>query len=318
MFKQITIIGFGLIGSSLARAIKQNKLADKIICADQSREVCEKVKALGLADEIFTDLGKSVKDSDLVILCVPVGAMSTVAEKIAPALSNGAIVTDVGSVKTSVMKTLQLKIPAKVHVVGGHPIAGTEHSGPEAGFAELFKGRWCILTPLRHTELRVVEKLTKLWEACGSNIEIMDPEHHDLVLGITSHLPHLIAYTIVGTATDMEEDLKGEVIKFSASGFRDFTRIASSDPTMWRDVFLNNKDAVLEILQRFTEDLTAMQKAIRKGDGDYLYQTFKETRDIRKAIIEAGQATYAYPTKSQAEAVPEVVPPAASGPARQR
>ncbi len=318
MFKQITIIGFGLIGSSLARAIKRHKLADRIVCADQSREVCEKVKSLGLADEIFTDLAKSVKDSDLVVLCVPVGAMQSVAEKIAPALSAGAIVTDVGSVKTSVMKTLQLKIPAKVHIVGGHPIAGTEHSGPEAGFAELFIGRWCILTPMQHTELRVVEKLTKLWEACGSNIEIMDPEHHDLVLGITSHLPHLIAYTIVGTATDMEEDLKGEVIKFSASGFRDFTRIASSDPVMWRDVFLNNKEAVLEILQRFTEDLTAMQKAIRKGDGDYLYQTFKETRDIRKAIIEAGQATYAYPTKSQEAVVPEVVPPAASDPARQR
>ncbi len=313
MFKQVTIIGFGLIGSSLARAIKQNNLAGKIICADQSREVCEKVKSLGIADEIFTDLAKGVKGSDLIILCVPVGAMGAVADKIALALEPDSIVTDVGSVKTSVIKALQPKLPAKVHLVGGHPIAGTEHSGPEAGFAELFQNRWCILTPLRHTELRVVEKLTKFWEACGSNIEIMDAEHHDLVLGITSHLPHLIAYTIVGTATDMEEDLKGEVIKFSASGFRDFTRIASSDPVMWRDVFLNNKDAVLEILQRFSEDLTAMQKAIRKSDGDYLYNKFKETRDIRRAIIDAGQASYAYPKQSSADQVPVAAPPTKAG-----
>lgn len=313
MFKQITIIGFGLIGSSLARAIRKQNLAPRIICADQSRDVCDTVKRLGLADEIFTDLGKSVKGSDLVILCVPVGAMESCAEKIAPGLEKDCIVTDVGSVKTSVMKALQPRLPAKVHLVGGHPIAGTEFSGPESGFAELFQNRWCILTPLRHTELRAVERLTALWEACGSNIEIMDPERHDLVLGITSHLPHLIAYTIVGTATDMEDDLKGEVIKFSASGFRDFTRIASSDPVMWRDVFLNNKEAVLEILQRFTEDLTAMQKAIRKSDGDYLYNKFKVTREIRKAVIEAGQASYVYPTQSQAEAVPAAVPRSTSG-----
>ncbi len=316
MFKQITIIGFGLIGSSLARAIRQNGLAGKIICADQSRDICEKVLELGLADEITTDMGKGVRGSDLVILCVPVGAIASVADKIGPNLEAGCIVTDVGSVKTSVMKTLQPRLPAKVHLVGGHPIAGTEFSGPEAGFAELFKGRWCILTPMLHTELRAVEKLTQLWEACGSNIEIMDPEHHDLVLGVTSHLPHLIAYTIVGTATDMEEDLKGEVIKFSASGFRDFTRIASSDPVMWRDIFLNNKDAVLEILQRFTEDLTAMQKAIRKSDGDYLYKRFKETRDIRKAIIEAGQAAYAYPKQSSEAGSTAPVPREASGSAR--
>jgi len=308
MFKQITIIGFGHIGSSLARGIKQNRLADKIICADMSRDVCEKVLELGLADDVTTDLPKGVKGSDLVVLCVPVGAMGAVAEKISPALDAGCIVTDTGSVKTSVMKTLQLALPSKVHLVGGHPLAGTENSGPESGFAELFHNRWCILTPLRHTELRAVEKLTQLWEACGCNIEIMDAEHHDLVLGITSHLPHLIAYTIVGTAADMEEDLKSEVIKFSASGFRDFTRIAASNPVMWRDVFLNNKDAVLEILGRFSEDLTAMQKAIRKGDGDYLYQRFKEGRDIRRAVIDAGQATYVYPTQSQ-EGVPPVEAP---------
>lgn len=313
MFKQVTIIGFGLIGSSIARAIRKNIPDLRIVCADQSREVCEKVIALGIADDVYTDMGKSVKGSDLVILSVPVGAMAGVADRISSQLEPNCIVTDVGSVKTSVMKTLQPRLPAKVHLVGGHPIAGTEHSGPEAGFAELFIGRWCILTPMQHTELRAVEKLTWLWEKFGSNIEIMDPEHHDLVLGITSHLPHLIAYTIVGTATDMEEDLKGEVIKFSASGFRDFTRIASSDPVMWRDVFLHNKDAVLEILQRFTEDLTAMQKAIRKADGEFLYQRFKETRDIRRAIIEAGQAAYAYPKQSREVPEPEEAPHSTSG-----
>lgn len=317
MFKQITIIGFGLIGSSLARAIKQNNLCQTLICADQSRDVCETVLKLGIADDVTTDMAKGVKGSDLVILSVPVGAMAAIADKIAPHLSAGCIVTDTGSVKTSVMKVLQPRLPAKVHIVGGHPIAGTEFSGPEAGFAELFEGRWCILTPMAHTELSAIEKLTALWEACGANIEIMDAEHHDMVLATTSHLPHLIAYTIVGTATDLEEDLKGEVIKFSASGFRDFTRIASSDPVMWRDVFLNNKDAVLDILQRFTEDLTAMQKAIRKADGEFLYQRFKETRDIRKAIIEAGQASYALPPTQSAEApAPAPGPRSTSGSSR--
>lgn len=304
MFKQVTIIGFGLIGSSIARAIRQNSFTTRIVCADMSRAVCDTVLHLGIADDVTTDLAKGVKNSDLVILSVPVGAMAAVAEKIAPHLSAGCIVSDTGSVKGAVMKCLQPRLPAGVHIVGGHPIAGTEHSGPEAGFAELFQNRWCILTPMPHTELGAIEKLTHLWEMCGANIEIMDAEHHDMILGITSHLPHLIAYTIVGTATDLEEDLKGEVIKFSASGFRDFTRIAASDPVMWRDVFLNNKDAVLEILQRFTEDLTAMQKAIRKADGDYLYQRFKETRDIRRAIIDAGQAGYAYPRQSQESAPP--------------
>lgn len=313
MFKQITIIGFGLIGSSIARAIRANNPMQRIVCGDLSRDVCETVLHLGIADDVTTDLAKSVKNSDLVILAIPVGAMGAVADKIAPHLMDDCIVTDTGSVKTSVMRELQPRLSAKVHLVGGHPIAGTEHSGPEAGFAELFQNRWCILTPMRHTELRAVEKLTKLWESCGANIEIMDPEHHDMVLGITSHLPHLIAYTIVGTATDLEEDIKGEVIKFSASGFRDFTRIASSDPVMWRDVFMNNKDAVLEVLQRFTEDLTAMQKAIRKADGEFLYQRFKETRDIRRAIIDAGQAAYAYPKQSPADAPPVTVPRKASG-----
>jgi cyclohexadieny/prephenate dehydrogenase len=316
MFKQITIVGFGLIGSSIARAVIRGGLANRIVCADMSREVCEKALELNLATEVFTDVSKSVKGSDLVILCVPVGAMGQIAEKIGAGLEPGCIVTDVGSVKTAVIKALQPRLPAKVHLIGGHPIAGTEHSGPESGFAELFQNRWCILTPLPHTELRAVEKLTAFWEAMGSNIEIMDAEHHDLVLGITSHLPHLIAYTIVGTATDLEEDLKSEVIKFSASGFRDFTRIAASDPVMWRDVFMNNKDAVLEILGRFTEDLTAMQKAIRKGDGEFLYNHFKETRAIRRAIIDAGQAGYVYPKQSTEVPAPVPAPPTKSGSSR--
>jgi cyclohexadieny/prephenate dehydrogenase len=313
MFKQITIIGFGLIGSSIARAIKQNGLTQKLICGDMSRDVCEKVKLLGIADEVHSDLSKSVQGSDLVILSIPVGAMSAVADKIAPHLMPGCIVTDTGSVKSSVMLALQPRLPAKVHLIGGHPLAGTEHSGPENGFAELFANRWWILTPMPHTELLAVEKLTKLFEACGSNIQIMDCEHHDLVLGIVSHLPHLIAYTIVGTATDLEDDVKGEVVKFAATGFRDFTRIAASDPVMWRDVFLNNKDAVLEVLGRFTEDLTAMQKAIRKGDGDFLYNKFKETREIRRAIIDAGQANYVYPKQSAEVPTPVAVPRSKSG-----
>ncbi|MEM9468680.1 MAG: prephenate/arogenate dehydrogenase family protein [Pseudomonadota bacterium] len=290
MFKQITIIGFGLIGSSLARAIQKHQIAEKIICGDISQETCDTVMRLKLANAALTDLAVSVNGSDFVILCVPVGKMGTVFEKIAPALKEGAVVTDVGSVKKEVISQVQHLVPTGVDFVAGHPIAGTENSGPEHGFAELFEDRWCILTPQDHTPLKAVEKVTQFWEACGSNIEIMEASHHDLVLGITSHLPHLIAYTIVGTATDLEDDIKSEVIKFSASGFRDFTRIAASDPTMWRDVFLNNKEAVLEILQRFTEDLTSLQRAIRKQDGDYLYRSFAETRDIRRAIVDAGQA----------------------------
>jgi cyclohexadieny/prephenate dehydrogenase len=295
MFNQVTIIGFGLIGSSLARVIIEKKLAQSIVCVDKSKEVCEKVLALGLADDATADPALGVAGSDLVILSAPVGVMAEIGDLIADNLEEGCIVTDVGSVKTSVIKALQPRLPSSVHLVPAHPIAGTEFSGPEHGFAELFINRWCILTPQSHTELQAIEKITKLWEACGSNVEIMGAEHHDLVLGITSHLPHLIAYTIVGTATDLEDDIKSEVIKFSASGFRDFTRIAASDPVMWRDIFLNNKDAVLEMLQRFSEDLTALQKAIRKQDGDYLYRHFKETREIRRAIIDAGQAEYIYP-----------------------
>jgi cyclohexadieny/prephenate dehydrogenase len=271
MFQKITIIGQGLIGSSIARAIRRAGWDVTIVAADKDLEVCKKVSEFGYADEVMDNTRRSVNGADLVIIAVPVGACKSVGELIGPALKAGAIVTDVGSVKQEVVNALKPYLPESVHLVPGHPIAGTEHSGPEAGFAELFDNRWCILTPEADTDIRAVEKMTAFWEMCGSRIEIMDPQHHDLVLGITSHLPHLIAYTIVGTADQLEDDIKSEVIKFSASGFRDFTRIAASDPVMWRDVFLNNRNAVLEILQRFTEDLTSMQKAIRRGDGDFLF-----------------------------------------------
>ncbi len=292
MFKQVTIIGFGLIGSSIARAIIERKQAETIVCVDQSKDVCQQVLAMGLADDATTDPSLGVEGSDLVILCCPVGAMDEVGGLISGHLQKDCIVSDVGSVKAAVIEMLRPRLPSYVHLVPAHPISGAEKTGPESGFAELFINRWCILTPLPDTELRAIEKVTKLWEAMGSMVEIMDAEHHDLILGLTSHLPHLIAYSVVGTATDLEDDIKSEVIKFSAGGFRDFTRLAASDPTMWRDVFLNNKPAVLEVLQRFTEDLTALQKAIRKGDGEYLYRQFTETRSIRPAIIEAGQADY--------------------------
>lgn len=290
MFDRITVIGMGLIGSSITRAVQKHGLAKTLVAADVSPEVCKDVIDLKLADFVTDDLAESVQDSDLVILCVPVGAMAAVAKAIAPSLKQGAVVSDVGSVKVAIIDPVKDILPSHVEFVPAHPIAGTEFSGPKSGFAELFIGRWCILTPLPETSIRAVEKLTNFWQACGARIEIMGAKHHDMVLGITSHLPHLIAYTIVGTASELEDDTKSEVIKFSASGFRDFTRIAASDPTMWRDVFLNNKEAVLELLQRFTEDLTAVQKAIRQGDGDYLYHKFDKTRAIRKAIIDQGQA----------------------------
>jgi cyclohexadieny/prephenate dehydrogenase len=297
MFNKICIIGLGLIGSSIAHNIRNHNLAVKLVAVDINPKVCEKVMELGLADEVTTSLAKGVTDADLVILCSPTGTMAVVADSIGPYLMNGAIVTDVGSVKGAVIKVLKERLPEHVEIVPGHPIAGTEHSGPEAGFAELFEERWCILTPLPETSIRAVEKVTKLWEACGAKIELMDAAHHDLVLAITSHLPHLIAYTIVDTANNLEEDIKSEVIKFSASGFRGFTRIAASDPVMWRDVFLNNKDAVLDILQRFTEDLTEMQKAIRKGDGDHLFKTFTRTRAIRRQVIDLGAETLPSPLR---------------------
>lgn len=288
--QQITIIGCGLIGSSIARSIRLNQLAETIVCADMSEQVCKQAESLQLADWVTTDLGKAVAEADLCIVAVPVGATADVLKQIAKFLKPGSIVSDVGSVKSSVAKAFLESLPEGVHGVPAHPIAGTENSGPAAGFAELFHGRWCILTPNKSTDPTAVESVADFWKSCGSKVEIMTPQHHDLVLGITSHLPHLIAFTIVGTANELEEEMRSEVIKYSAGGFRDFTRIAASNPVMWRDIFLNNREAVLEVLQRFGEDLTALQKAIRKGDGDVLLDVFSETRLIRQAIIDSGQA----------------------------
>jgi cyclohexadieny/prephenate dehydrogenase len=290
LFERIALIGIGLIGSSLARRIRRDGLAREIIACARRRETLDKVLALELADRVSGDPAEAVTGADLVVIATPLSAYAEIGRRIAPALAPGAIVTDVGSVKSSAIRDLKPLLPANVQFVAGHPVAGTEHSGPESGFAELFEGRWCILTPINGADMEAVTKLRLLWEAVGSKVVTMDPEHHDKVLAIVSHLPHLIAYTIVDTATNLEKDLQSEVIEFSASGFRDFTRIAASDPVMWRDVFLANREAVLEMLQRFTEDLTALQRAIRRGEADKLQEVFTRTRAIRRAIIEAKQA----------------------------
>lgn len=293
IFEHVALLGLGLIGSSLCHAMRRAGLARRITGAAKSESTRAVAERLGLCDAIFTDPKEAVEGADLVILCTPVGAYGALAEEIAPVLKPGAIVSDVGSVKTAVVRDVAPHLPANVHFIPGHPIAGTEHSGPESGFAELFDNRWCILTPPEDVNEDALDRLKRFWEGCGSNVELMAPEHHDLVLAITSHVPHLIAYNIVGTASDLEQVTQREVIKFSAGGFRDFTRIAASDPTMWRDIFLNNKDAVLEMLGRFTEDLTALQRAIRWGDGDALHALFTRTRAIRRGIIDAGQETAA-------------------------
>ena len=287
-FARVTIIGLGLIGSSIARAVRHDMPTVRVTGHDADPEVRARARALDLADDIADTAGAAVTDADLVILCVPVGAMAAVAEAIAADLPADAIVSDVGSSKAGVAATLAAALPG-VTVVPAHPVAGTENSGPDAGFASLFHGRWCILTPAGDTDPAAVMRVSSFWERIGARVDIMDAKHHDLVLAITSHLPHLIAYTIVGTASDLEEVTQGEVIKYSAGGFRDFTRIAASDPVMWRDVFLANKDAVLEMLQRFSEDLTALQRAIRWGDGETLFDLFSRTRTIRRSIIEQGQ-----------------------------
>ncbi len=288
-FKRVALIGVGLIGSSLARIIRRDGLADHIVGCARSAATRKTVMDLKLADSVTEDPAEAVKGADLVVICTPVGAYRAIAERIGPALSPGAIVTDVGSVKRSVIEALKPFMPEGIHLVPGHPIAGTENSGPEAGFDTLFEGRWTILTPPAGTDPAAVAKVEALWQRGGSMVQIMDPDHHDQVLAITSHVPHLIAYTIVGTATDLEEVLKSEVIKFAASGFRDFTRIAASDPVMWRDIFLNNRTAVLEMLGRLTEDLTVLQRAIRDGDGDTLEKMFTRTREIRRGVVDAGQ-----------------------------
>ncbi len=290
LFDRVAFIGIGLIGSSLARALTEYGIARQVVCADRSKDVCVKAMELGIVDMATTEVEVALDGADLVVLATPVGSFAEVGERIGPHLAPGTIVTDVGSVKQAVLRDIGPNLPDGVHLVPGHPVAGTEHSGPENGFASLFQGRWCILTPPTGADPQAVDKVVEMWRRVGSNVEIMEASHHDRVLAITSHLPHLIAYTIVGTASDLEEDTKSEVIKFSAGGFRDFTRIAASDPVMWRDVFLNNREAVLEILQRFTEDLTALQRAIRWGEGQQLQDTFTKTRAIRRGIIDAKQA----------------------------
>jgi cyclohexadieny/prephenate dehydrogenase len=291
LFGKLTLIGLGLIGSSIARAAKAHHAVRRIAAFDSSPQVLARVRELQIADDVSGGIQAAIEDADLVILCAPVGACGAIARSIAPHLKHGAIVSDVGSVKGSVVKEVAPLLPQGVHFVPAHPLAGTEYSGPDAGFATLFQNRWCLLTPRDHTEKDAVEALAEFWKRLGAKVEVTTPEHHDLALAITSHLPHLIAFNIVGTADHLEKVTEQEVIKFSASGFRDFTRIAASDPTMWRDVFLNNKEAVLEMLSRFNADLAALQKMIEEDDGKGLFDLFTRTRAIRRGVIEQGQDT---------------------------
>jgi cyclohexadieny/prephenate dehydrogenase len=291
IYDRIALIGLGLIASSMYWRIKRDGLAGEVTGYARSRETRDTARRIGLCDRVCETASEAVEGADLVVLCVPVGVMGAVAAEIKSALKPGATLTDVGSVKRDVIDNVSPHLPEGVHFVAGHPLAGTEHSGPESGFAELFENRWCLLVPAEGTDPAAVAKLRSLWEALGSNVEEMDADHHDLVLAVTSHAPHLIAYTMVGVADDLRRVTDSEVIKYSAAGFRDFTRIAASDPTMWRDVFLSNKEATLEILGRFTEELFALQRAIRTGDGDHLHAYFTRTRAIRRGIIQAGQDT---------------------------
>lgn len=291
LFDRIAVVGLGLIGSSVARAVSAHGLARTITGYDASADVRRRAEALGFCDRIADTPGEAVGDAGLVIVAVPVGATEDCVASIAPHLAAGAILTDTGSVKGAVIRQVVPHLPPRVSFVPGHPIAGTEHSGPEAGFADLFDGRWCILTPCERSTDESIANVKAFWTQLGSQVETMTPEHHDVVLAITSHIPHLIAFTIVGTAADLEKVTHSEVIKFSAGGFRDFTRIAASDPVMWRDVFLNNKEAVLDVLGRFSEDLAALQRMIRWDDGKSLEDLFMRTRAIRRGIIEAGQDT---------------------------
>jgi len=293
LFERMALIGVGLIGSSIAHGARKHGLVKHIAATARSEATRTIVADQGIADSVYETGPEAVAGADLIIICTPVGAFEAVAKEIGPHIAPGAIVTDVGSVKQAVIKAVAPHLADGVHLVPGHPVAGTENSGPESGFAELFEDRWCILTPPEGTDATATTKLQDFWQALGSRVEIMTPRHHDLVLAITSHVPHLIAYNIVGTAADLETVTESEVIKFSAGGFRDFTRIAASDPTMWRDVFLNNKEAVLEMLGRFNEDLSALQRAIRWDDGDALFKLFSHTREIRREIIDAGQETEA-------------------------
>jgi len=289
LFNRLALIGVGLIGSSIARAARAQGAAGSIVATARSPQTRRRVAELGLADQVVERNAAAVEGADLVIVCIPVGACRAVAQEIGPHLAPGALLSDVGSVKGAVVRDMSPHLPKNVHFVPAHPVAGTEYSGPDAGFAELFVNRWCILTPPPGANNAAVDRLAEFWRRLGANVETMAPDHHDLVLAITSHLPHLIAYTIVGTADELETVTRSEVLKFSAGGFRDFTRIAASDPTMWRDVFLANKEAVLEMLGRFNEDVAALTKAIRRGDGEALFAHFARTRAIRKGILDIGQ-----------------------------
>ncbi len=288
-FKKVSFIGFGLINSSLARIFKSKSLADEIIAYSRSKNTRSKIKKLNIVDKVTDNLQEAVKNADLIILGVPVGAMESIVKEFSNSIMKGAILTDVGSIKKDIINSVTPLLPKDVNFVPGHPIAGTEKSGPEAGFENLFKGHWCILTPTKDTSKSAITKITNMWKQAGMSVTLMDADYHDRVLAITSHIPHLVAYSIVGTVAELEDHLKTEVIKYSAGGFRDFTRIAASDPIMWRDVFLNNGDAVLEMLGRFIEDLTALQKSIRWKDGEALEELFTKTRTIRKGIISAKQ-----------------------------
>ncbi|GJL93967.1 MAG: cyclohexadienyl dehydrogenase [Hyphococcus sp.] len=295
LFPRTAIIGVGLIGSSLALALREQKLTDDIIGVDQSADVLARAKKLGVIDTAEGTLASGVKDADLIVLSTPVGAAKELCASLAEHAKDGAVIIDVGSIKGAVADAAS-SLPERLYFVPSHPVAGTEQSGPEAGFPSLFKDRWCILTPLERQDapyLDAVEKVKTLWQGVGADIEVMDAAHHDLALAVTSHLPHLIAFTLVGAADDLESVTQAEIVKYSAGGFRDFTRIAASNPVMWRDVFLNNREAVIEALGRFTEELTALQRAIRWGDGEALHKAFERGRDLRKAIVDAGQETAA-------------------------
>ncbi|MDG1130959.1 prephenate/arogenate dehydrogenase family protein [Seohaeicola saemankumensis] len=302
VYNRVALIGLGLIASSMFWAMKRGGLAGEVTGYARSPATRETARRIGLCDRVCETAAEAVEGADLVVLCVPVGAMGAVAAEIAPHLAQGATVSDVGSVKRAVIEAVGPHLPDHVHFIPAHPLAGTEHSGPESGFATLFDNRWCILVPVEGTDPAALDRLTRLWQGIGANVDTMEADHHDLVLAVTSHAPHLIAYTMVGVADDLRRVTDSEVIKYSAAGFRDFTRIAASDPTMWRDVFLTNKEATLEILGRFTEELFALQRAIRTGDGDHLHAYFTRTRAIRRGIIEAGQDTDA-PDFGRAKAV---------------
>ncbi|WP_296640649.1 prephenate/arogenate dehydrogenase family protein [Roseinatronobacter sp.] len=291
LYQRVAFVGLGLIAGSMALAMRRGGLVAETVGTARSAESRAIAAEIGLVDHVTDTAAEAVQGADLVVLCVPVGAMDAVAQDIAPHLAQGATVTDVGSVKQAVIDAVGPYMPDHVHFIPGHPLAGTEHSGPRAGFAELFDNRWTILTPQDGVDAAALDRLTRLWQGMGAQVDVMDPPHHDLVLAVTSHTPHLIAYTMVGVADDLRRVTDSEVIKYSAAGFRDFTRIAASDPTMWRDVFLTNKDATLEILGRFTEELFALQRAIRRGDGEHLHAYFTRTRAIRRGIIDAGQDT---------------------------